>query len=265
MIGLLFNRYLVSHEPRHRGRNIRILLGLIFSTLVLSTVLSVMDYMQRGRFEDLKSVRSFPIVIEGGEEHYESLIDEFSDRAIVFKYRSGEGLVRKGNETFPVKIRYIDEYYEGGITSTGEVDKGVLLPISLFRKLGSDYEVKLSRLESGNRVRNTIKERSFDVDGLYRSALSSSFDSTMLFMSYESATEECLYHLAFIPVSVGEDELYAELKERSIGNVVLWKEAEESLYGAMLLEKIVMSVLLSSLFLIVLVEINNDANLFAET
>ena len=265
MIGLLFSRYLISHEPRHRSRNIRILLGLVFSTLVLSTVLSVMDYMQEGRFDELKSIRSFPVVIEGGEDMYDELIKEYSDRAIVFRYRTGEGLLRTDGNTLPVLIRYIDDGYAGAMNIVGKLEDGVLLPFSIFRALGSSYEINLSRLESGNRVRNTIRERSFNVDGLYRTALSDSFDSSMLFMSYDSAPTEALYHLAFIPLTIDEDELYEELKDRNIGAVIFWKDAEESLYGAMLLEKIVMLILLSSLFLIVLVEIHNDANLFAQS
>ncbi len=265
MFRLLLSRYLFSHDSRHRGRNIRILVGLVFSMLVLSTVLAVMDYMQEGRFEDLKRVRSFPVVIEGGEENYEELKSEFDSLAIVFAYRTGDGLLRTEKGTTPVEIRYIDDDYEGGVSHNGDVEDGILLPVSLFFDNNRKQSISLSRLEKGNKIRNTVREREYKVDGIYRTALGHSFDDMMVFMSLKDAPEDALWHLAFIPYALSEEKLAQILKERNCGRVVLWKDAEESLYGAMLLEKIVMTVLLSSLFLIVLVEIHRDAVIFASS
>jgi|GEM_PF-1522970 len=263
MFRFLLSRYLFSHDRRHRGRNIRILVGLVFSMLVLSTVLSVMDYMQKGRFEDLKRVRSFPVVIEGGEEMYEELKREFSSSAIVFPYRTGEGLIRSSRGTTPVEIRYIDEAYEGGISHSGDIEDGILLPVSLFFENERRGSIALSRLEKGNRIRSTVREREYTVDGIYRTALGHSFDDNMVFMSLDAAPEDAVHHLAFIPYALNEEKLAELLRKRGCARVVLWKEAEESLYGAMMLEKSVMTVLLSSLFLIVLVELHRDAVIFA--
>ena len=60
--------YLFSKNGKEASRNIRIALGLIFSTMVLLSVLSVMDHLQNSRFSYIQRIRSFPVVLKNPEQ-----------------------------------------------------------------------------------------------------------------------------------------------------------------------------------------------------
>ena len=93
MTGLVVWRYLFSKANRHRGRVVRIMISLALSTLIMLTILSMMDSMQSARTDALKRVRSFPVTVTvSSRDEAESLISEYGQQATGFVYREDLGL-----------------------------------------------------------------------------------------------------------------------------------------------------------------------------
>lgn len=257
-------RYLFSHSGRNRSRNLRIFLGLTLSVIVMLTVISVMDYLQGSRFTFIRQVRSFPLTVECSD--YETALAvaaDYSDKAYTFVYRTGEGLLSAGSLNTAVNIRYIDDSYAGGLYLSGSLaEGGILMPYVLIRQSGV-YDATLTMLEKGRVARFTQKSSTYPVSGYYTTSLGSEFDSTMVFLPVSEASEAAPSIAAFLVSSDAEAELKALLEADGRGTVVTWQEREGSLYGAMQLEKIIMQILLSSLFLIILVQSIQNASSLA--
>ena len=71
MIPYLSSRYSFSTSFKQRDRAIRAVVAIALSLVVVNVVISIMDFLQNGRFEDIRDVRSFDIDVEGKhkEEH----------------------------------------------------------------------------------------------------------------------------------------------------------------------------------------------------
>lgn len=265
LAGRIIRGYLFSKANRNRQRSLRIFLGLMLSAFVLLSVISVMDYLQTTRFKYIKMVRSFPLTVEAGsEEEALSLVAAYSDLN-PFIYRTGAGLIQLGGESIGVDIRYIDDSYNGGLSMRGDVSDGLLISYATYLdKDISSSILELTRLEKGKRVNMAPKLLNVPLAGFYSSYLGREFDERTVFMDFDMAASNDPYIVAF-PVS--DDMLMplsAELEESGY-DAKLWMESESSLYGAMLLEKIVMQVLLSSLFVIVFFQILQNSSMLASS
>ena len=60
---LLVFRYMFSRSNHHRSRVIRIMAGLAISTMIMLSIISLMDYMQSRGTEPLREIKSFPLVV----------------------------------------------------------------------------------------------------------------------------------------------------------------------------------------------------------
>ncbi len=257
--------YLFSKANRNRQRSVRIFLGLMLSAFVLLSVISVMDYLQNTRFKYIKMVRSFPLTVEvGDEEEALALLTEYEEFS-PFIYRTGSGLLQLEEESIGVNIRYIDSSYEGGIVTKGELADGILLSYATYLEKDIPSSLlNLTRLEKGKRVNMAPKLLTLPLEGFFSSYLGSEFDSATIFMSLDMAADSDPYVVTF-PVSDSElPILYNELQASGY-NVYTWMEKESSLYGAMLLEKVVMEILLSSLFVIVFFQILQNSSMLASS
>ena len=83
MITYLSSRYSFSPSFKQRDRAIRAVVAFALSLVVVNVVISIMDFLQNGRFEDIREVRSFDIVVEG--KHKDELTPLFPDSTI-FEY-----------------------------------------------------------------------------------------------------------------------------------------------------------------------------------
>ncbi len=254
--------YLFTSDRKERSRNIRIALGLVFSTMVLLSVLSVMDHLQNSRFTYIKKIRSFPVVVKDPDIDTSSLKEEFFDSAIVFEYRTAEGLLKTAQGESAVNVRYVGSDYEGGLVTNGGVGERLLIPYRLYLS-SKGGEVSLTTLEEGKVAKIAPKTRTYGSYGTFQTALGSEFDMSAVFLPLEAAPSSAHRYVAFIPFGISEDELVRSLEDLGAGTVITWKESEASLYGAMLVEKNVMSLLLMSLYLVVFVQVVQNASVTA--
>ncbi|MDD5974032.1 MAG: hypothetical protein PUH25_04605 [Spirochaetales bacterium] len=256
-------RYLFTSSKKEKSRTIRIMVGLCFSTMVLLCVLSIMDHLQSGRFKYIKKIRSFPVTVKAESEiDIQALSDSLFDKAIVFAYKTGEGLLKVGNSEAAVNIRYITKDYEGGLVTSSKIGEGLLIPYRLYYS-NKGSSVLLTTLEKGKVARFAPKTKEYTSFGLFQTSLGSEFDSSNIFLPFEDAPDNSPMYIAFIPFSISESEMENIATDLNIGRVITWKESEASLYGAMLIEKKVMSLLLMSLYIIIAVQVFQNACGFA--
>ncbi len=246
-------RYSFSSSNRHRLKAVKIAIGMLFSTLALLVTLSVMDYLQNTRFAALKSVKSFPIVIESSSSVDLGDIPHFV-------YKEMPALLTSQSFSQAVMVRFVDENYQGGLpdNSLSLLQQGALVGITFNGKLSED--VKLSYLDTGKAVTRTIKNIPLNISGYYRTRLGSSFDNNYIFLPLSLAPEYLNEKIAILDES---DELISSLKANGY-SFTTWQEAEATLYDAMMMERLLMIFIISFLFLIILVQINTNARLFIE-
>lgn len=251
MIGFIARRFAFSVLPSHRSRCIRIVFSIALSLAMLMIVISIMDYLQSSRFESIRDVRSFDAVVEGSRK------DELSNlfpEASVFEYAETDALL--GGRAF--LIRFIDEDYDGGVRMVTGDSSRVAVPYQVYAE--SRYnEIAVTYLQEGKSGRTVPKTVNLVPSGVYVTRLGSEFDSTMLFMPLSGLSGNARVVTAV--KGIGDEEM-KRIKEL-YPDSVLWKEKEEALYSAFLIEKTMMYAVLSMLFVIILVSQRQNIDIFS--
>ena len=213
MVFLLSFRYMFSRSNRHRSRVIRIMAGLAISTMVMLSIISLMDYMQSRGTEPLREIKSFPLVVDVSDAQDVSILcEKYSGIAEVFPYKEEKALLSDSSGTRGVVIRYIDESYDGAlVTSTDTVPQnGIYLPFRSYVRGFSD-SVSITTLVQGRAVRMIPRTRTYAVEGLYQTTLSD-FDSLYVFLPLSMSDETLGWKVAFRNINADEDDL-ASLEE----------------------------------------------------
>lgn len=175
MIPYLALRYSFSSSSHHRLRAVRIALSVALSLAVLMVTVSVMDYLQSGRFDRIRSVRSFDITLDG--EHTGEMRSRYPD-ASVFAYGETEALLNGRAYT----VRFIGSDYDGGMRVVSGSADGLIVPLSLY--IMGDDSAALTMLIEGRNGRMLPAEISYSVSGAFSTELGSAADSSYLFLPY---------------------------------------------------------------------------------
>lgn len=248
MILSLALRYSFSSKGRHRRRSMRTVLTIALSVAVVLSVMAIMDYLQEGRLERIRRVRSFDTVVSGDAcAELRALYPDLS----VFVYGETEALV-SGKA---MRIRFIDGSYDGGILMLSGDDSALVLSYPSMLSLdGKEASVMLlSRGRSGMMLPSSFL---VPVSGVYTTEMGREFDTLH----------------AFLPISMMEEgtDVYTAVRGRDVSeelralgyDAVSWKEAESALYSAFMLEKTMMYLVLFLLFIIIAVSMKQTVRIF---
>ena len=252
MIPYLALRYSFSSSSHHRQRAVRIALSVALSLAVLMVTVSVMDYLQSGRFDRIRSVRSFDITLDG--EHTGEMRARYPG-ASVFAYGETEALLNGRAYT----VRFIGSDYDGGMRVVSGSADGLIVPLSLY--IMGDDSAALTMLIEGRNGRMLPAEISYSVSGAFSTELGSAADSSYLFLPYGMMPEGVPVHTAIKGVSSNEME---KLRGEGLSGES-WKEKESGLYSALLAEKVLMHAVLSLLFVIILVSAASGVRFFFQS
>lgn len=249
MILLLSLRYAFSRS--NREKNIRMIISLTLSVIVIVITTSIVSFLQNERFSLIRDIKSFDILISGDkEEEIHSLYPKLN----VFSY--GEGVALLDGDGY--NIRYISSSYDGGLNVLG-LGEGIILPL----KKGSKYlykdSVELTILKEGKSGAVVPKVITYSSPSLYYTALESDFDSHTIFLPKEEADDTVHFYTAIKGATKKEEK---ELS--SLYDVTTWKEKESSLYSVMKMEKSLVYIILLLLFLIVGVSLRGNVKIFLE-
>ena len=240
-------RYSFSRSSNHRARAIRIVVALSLSLAVFMVTMSVMEYLQAGRFDRIRDAKSFDITITGD---YAAEMKERFPSSDVFVY--GETEVLGNGDAYT--LRYIDENYSGAL-SVNQTGNGVLLVPYTYTSSDSMAITELVRGASGAMIPSTKK---YGVWGRFFTSLGSSFDSTFIFLPLSLKPEGVPVYTAI--KNCDAEELEGLSEDGYEGES--WKEKEAGLYSAFIIERIMMYVVLSLLFIIILVALRQSVRSF---
>lgn len=243
-------RYAFSKTSSHRARVIRIIITSAISLTVMAIVLSVMAYLQGYRFDAIRDVRSFDVVVDG--ECKDELLALLPDKTI-FQYAEGEAL--SGDNAF--LVRYISDDYDGGIRYLGGNGSALVVPYSFYLD-NKEPSVSVVMLKKGSSGRVVPKSIEYYVSGIYSTRLGYEFDDTMIFLPYSEADEAADYKTAIKGISDEDAQMLRDLGY----TVTTWKESESSLYSAFMIENVMMYMVLSLLFIIIAVSTKQSVRIF---
>lgn len=250
MISFLSWRYAFSKTAHHRASAIRIMITTSLSLAMVVVVISLMNYMQISRFDNIRDVRSFDLVLDG---RHRNEIDDLYPNLTIFEYGEGEALIG-GNAYL---VRYIDSSYDGGISFIFGDSSSLAIPYSLYiDERETSYDISLLRKGKSNVV--LPRTISLPISGVYVSRMGSEFDSSYVFLPIDLSDDT----ISFKTAIKGGDPKMAEELEKAGYKVTTWQESESSLYSAFIVEKTMMYVVLALLFLIIGVSTKQSVRIF---
>lgn len=250
MIFFLSSRLSFSKTSNHRSSAIRIMLTTTISLSIVVVVISIMSYLQSSRFDRIRAVRSFDIVVDGD---LKDELQKIYPDATVFEYGEGEALI--GSNAY--LVRYIDSDYSGGLRYLLGDCSTLSIPYSLYVETrSSSYDISI--LSKGRSGVVLPKTRNVPLSGVYASLMGSEFDSSYIFMPLSSKPENVPIKTAII----GIDTDNKSFLEENGYTVTTWKSAESSLYSAFLIEKTLMYVILALLFVLIGVSTKQAIRIF---
>ena len=247
MILRLALRYSFSSSGRHRRSSLRIMVSTVLSVAVLLSVISIMEYMQLSRLDAIRSVRSFDAVIAGDERE---AMKELFPSASVFLYAEEDAL----SSGKALTVRFIDGEYDGGIHVRGS-SSGLIVPYT-----EPSAEISLMMMGRGQSGVVMPVERRYVPTGAFYSDMGYEFDSTHMFLPLSLRGEAEL----MTAVKGIDDADFAYLRDKGY-DAVSWKESESALYSALLIEKVMMYLVLSLLFIVILVSERSSVRCFYVT
>ena len=245
-------RYSFSKYNRHRSRSIRVVILLTLSIVIFMTIISSMDALQSRRFDGIKANKSFDIIIHDGNE--EDIAKAYPD-CKVFSYKEEMALI----SSHAMYIRYMDpDTYGGDIEFLSGDASSIAIPYSMYGANGwKDLTVASFSHDSGRRIptNNVIP-----LSGVYFSSAPGDFDRFYVLSDLENAPED----LETIVAVRGSDDTKPLERLYPEGSYETWKETESTLYSSFVLERTMMSVVVSVLFLVVLLSLDQQIRAFLQ-
>ena len=245
-------RYSFSRYNRHRSRSIRVVVLLTISIVIFMTIISSMDALQKKRFDGIKATRSFDIIVHDGNE---SDIQNVYPDAKVFSYKEEMALI----SSHAMYIRYIDPAtYGGDIEFLSGDASTIAIPYTMYGANGwNDVTVASFSHDKGRRIptNNTIK-----LSGVYFSSAPGDFDRFYVLSDLKNAPED----LETIVAVMGTDDTRPLEKLCPEKEYETWKETESTLYSSFVLERTMMAIVISVLFLVVLLSLNQQIRAFLQ-
>ena len=245
-------RYSFSKYNRHRSRSIRVVILLSISIVIFMTIISSMDALQRKRFEGIKATRSFDIIVHDGNE---SDIRSLYPNAEVFSYKEEMALV----SSHAMNIRYIDPLNYGGDVEFLSGDASTIaIPYTVYS--GSGWKALSVASFSHDNGRKLPRNREVNPSGVYFSSAPGDFDRYYVLSDISNAPE----NLESIVAIKGTDDTRPLEKYSSNLDYETWKETESTLYSSFVLERTMMAIVISVLFLVVLLSLRQQIRTFLQ-
>ena len=243
-------RYSFSRYNRHRSRSIRVVILLTISIVIFMTIISSMDALQKKRFDGIRATRSFDIIIHDGNEDE---IRRAYPKAKVFSYKEEMALV----SSKAMYIRYIDpSTYGGDIEFLSGDASTIAIPYTMYGSNGwKDVAVASFSHDKGRRIPTNS---TVPLSGVYFSSSPGDFDRFYVLSDLKNAPED----LETIVAVMGTDDTRPLEKLCPEKEYETWKETESTLYSSFVLERTMMGVVISVLFLVVLLSLDQQIRAF---
>jgi len=262
----LSSRYAFSRQNRHRGSSIRIALGLALGLFAIVMVLSFMQALQSNQFKDIRTLESFDLQIDASSHTLEEArtmaarLDDLAGITAAFVWADLPVIIQgEGGRTLSCRIRGVDapppfidavKSYKGTLFGEGSIASS--WANSLWIKDGEPITVTF--LRRGRQATIVPASKKIEVSAIYYTT-SWEFDQTTLLATLDtlsSITEDLTYHIG---IYTDRDVRAAKRIVAAAGfaEVQSYQEVNAALWGAMVLEQRMMTLMLLLMILIVLV------------
>ncbi|AEC01768.1 ABC transporter permease [Parasphaerochaeta coccoides] len=276
-VGRITWRYAFSRQNRHRVTAVLLAFGICCAMTALVLVLAFMDQLQMMRFDDIKILDSYSLHVvpddtsRDGAMNALSMLSEIEGvtKGILFSEIPAIAYTGDGGGRL-MRIRALDEmgfaYTQNGksmeIYAGAQPAADASIPEILVSweqlqnvAMGGTQVMRVTVLARGRTSAAVPRDFTVRPSGIFSSALPE-FNSSVMFMSLESL-------LALVPSSsvriglvVDETKVTSQAMASSIRalhpswQVMTWQEQYASLYGAMMLEKGMMTIMIGFLMLV---------------
>ncbi len=278
-------RYAFSSSNRHKVVSYVIVLALAIGMMAIISILSVMNSLQDEIIEELKSIESFHLLVEGLDDEREedviSRLGEIDNVRGVYPYietrvilqnklmgTSVTARMRGVRESLFVEDNPLSSQLSFLKNSDSTSSFNLIMGYSLYSSLGvnRDKNIEISYLGKGKAVSLTLKTLSLPIGGLFYSPLSE-FDKTTFFINLDNIQDEIgnkgITYGLYVTHSGAKDMITLKKSISEMfpsSSTMSWQEIHAPFYSALLLEKMLMYLFLLFIFIIVAINIKNSTN-----
>lgn len=261
-------RYIFSKHNGQREASIMIFISVVISIVAIITASAIMNSLQKTQLDTIRNIESFDLIIE------DTSLDKDKIKALtgcdVYAFDDISCIVQNLNsdKAQSLRLRVIDSSYfdnprtTQSLFSLGKINDGLIISNSMTYNLNASLndELKVTVLKKGKTA--TLAPFTFKtkVSALYTSSLSE-FSSSTLFIDCSlftdlTGTQGSKFGL-FTSLNLKDIEkiIYQEDPDCKVTN---YKEYNNALYSALVLEKTLMYVFVAFIFLIVFKGLKNS-------
>jgi len=271
--------FLTKRKEKGHTASILSIAGIAVGVMTLMGVIAVMNGFQQGFITNINEIRSYHIRIEGGKPlenelrerilsvggvvsvtpfvDIETIIQGFIPEQKGAALRAVEPSHMEEDEGFAAKVTVTDGLFD--LSEERSIVLGSDLALSLGVRTGNKVNI-LSLAGKGYEKLSPVNIQ-FEVKGIFRSGFGD-INSTMAFISLESAhlfapESDIVYGVKLDNHYRDREALRSLKREEGLSEVYMesWRDYNKSFFSALLMEKVMMMVLISLIFLIVAVNI----------
>ena len=267
---LICLRYAFSKYKGQRTTNILIIIGLALGLAAFIVISGIMNSLQSFQIDGLKNIQSFDINVKSAVltpedikriDGVESAFEYLDTAVLILNKRTGKsmGARVRGLDFDEITNTRLAEYL--GIQYNFD---SINLSYTLSNLLGASLNQNLdvTFLTEGNTMRIKADTRTLHVSGFYTSSVSE-FNRNTAFMDLTLLRQFVgsfnVKTAVYVSGNLGRVQKEILLLDPN-AVVVTWKEANNAVYSALLLEKIIMYLFLGFVFVIIGVSLKNSTS-----
>lgn len=262
-------RYAFSKSKGQRTSSIVIIIGIALGLMALLVISAIMNGLQTAQLDQLRAIESFDLIVENVDSSALENIKTLDGVDFAFNFIETNALIvdKTSGESSTTRVRaYSDNAFEqermendfriyAGDTS------GIMISYNMMRSLAisASDTINITYLKPGKTATIVPYSTSVTITGYYASTMSE-FSLNTIFVDYD-------YLLNLMGESSVKIAIYSNSKASSVraellklypeAKVTTWQEYNKALYSALMLEKALMYVFLTFMFLIICVNLKN--------
>ena len=262
-------RYAFSKIRRQRLTSVIICLGIGAGIFAMFLIMSIMNGLQSKQIDTLRAVESFDIMVMNTRlkpEDIESIpgvdgVFEFAETPVLLNNLDSSNSISARIRAYDPSMfdfKRVRNYFTSYPVPETGISISYEIAINLKSLGGSNFEITF--LRPGKTATIVPYTQQIDVNSFYSSTLSEFNSSTVLtsLETYRSILGNKNTGLGVF-CSRNVEKLASEIKSLdSDAEVTTWKEYNNAVYGALVLEKAMMYVFLSFVFIIICVNLRNS-------
>lgn len=262
-------RYAFSKSKGQRTSSIVIIIGIALGLMALLVISAIMNGLQTAQLDQLRAIESFDLIVENVDSSALETIKTLDGVDFAFNFIETNALIvdKTSGESSTTRVRaysnnaFEQERMENDFRIYAGDTSGIMISYNMMRSLSisASDTINITYLKPGKTATIVPYSTSVTITGYYASTMSE-FSLNTIFVDYD-------YLLNLMGESSVKIAIYSNSKASSVraellklypeAKVTTWQEYNKALYSALMLEKALMYVFLTFMFLIICVNLKN--------